>query len=336
MEKKPRLTNIADDYLVLVEVQVGDYLGEDDFVRLEDKYGRHKWAIEMDKSDNDFIFESKRYQEIQNIELQVFHESNDFHSLEVKYSQDENFFNVGKNATFGAVKMTGINDFNRQNALLDSLTSFIGKRFGGYEIKLPPSYLDPITHLAFEYYFKKNGAKIKNETNQYIDLSAPLEERSFSATNRKIVRRLKREGCEVRFEDRITKEGYKLLERNRARRGVRLSLSFNELKKQSEVLRKHYLFASCFNAEGELIAYGVCVRLRRDLLYVLYWGEECDKRSKSPVVLLCHELVEYSLRNGLRYLDAGISSLNGELDTNLFDFKQRLGFKFCNKLIVSG
>jgi mannose-1-phosphate guanylyltransferase/mannose-6-phosphate isomerase len=38
--EKHRLTNIGDSELVLVEVQVGDYLGEDDIVRLDDVYGR--------------------------------------------------------------------------------------------------------------------------------------------------------------------------------------------------------------------------------------------------------------------------------------------------------
>ena len=38
--EKHRLTNISDDELVLIEVQVGDYLGEDDIVRLDDVYGR--------------------------------------------------------------------------------------------------------------------------------------------------------------------------------------------------------------------------------------------------------------------------------------------------------
>ena len=38
--EKHRLTNIGDDKLVLIEVQVGDYLGEDDIIRLDDIYGR--------------------------------------------------------------------------------------------------------------------------------------------------------------------------------------------------------------------------------------------------------------------------------------------------------
>jgi len=37
-----RIANLHDEDLVVIEVQRGDYLGEDDIVRLEDDYGRHE------------------------------------------------------------------------------------------------------------------------------------------------------------------------------------------------------------------------------------------------------------------------------------------------------
>ncbi|MFP8780608.1 mannose-1-phosphate guanylyltransferase/mannose-6-phosphate isomerase [Hydrogenophaga sp. RWCD_12] len=40
LQEKHRLTNTGHDELVLIEVQCGDYLGEDDIVRLADTYGR--------------------------------------------------------------------------------------------------------------------------------------------------------------------------------------------------------------------------------------------------------------------------------------------------------
>lgn len=40
LKEKHRLTNIGPDELVLIEVQFGEYLGEDDIVRLADVYGR--------------------------------------------------------------------------------------------------------------------------------------------------------------------------------------------------------------------------------------------------------------------------------------------------------
>jgi mannose-1-phosphate guanylyltransferase len=39
-EHKHRLTNPGQDLLVMIEVQSGSYLGEDDIVRFEDQYGR--------------------------------------------------------------------------------------------------------------------------------------------------------------------------------------------------------------------------------------------------------------------------------------------------------
>lgn len=40
LKERHRLTNIGNDELVLIEVQCGSYLGEDDIVRLADTYGR--------------------------------------------------------------------------------------------------------------------------------------------------------------------------------------------------------------------------------------------------------------------------------------------------------
>ena len=37
---KHRLENNTDENLVIIEVQCGKYLGEDDIVRFDDKYGR--------------------------------------------------------------------------------------------------------------------------------------------------------------------------------------------------------------------------------------------------------------------------------------------------------
>jgi mannose-6-phosphate isomerase-like protein (cupin superfamily) len=40
VNKVHRIKNIDNDNLIFIEVAQGDYLGEDDIVRLEDKYGR--------------------------------------------------------------------------------------------------------------------------------------------------------------------------------------------------------------------------------------------------------------------------------------------------------
>jgi mannose-6-phosphate isomerase len=37
---KHRIINEQEEPLIFIEVQVGDYFGEDDIVRIEDDYGR--------------------------------------------------------------------------------------------------------------------------------------------------------------------------------------------------------------------------------------------------------------------------------------------------------
>ena len=39
-EAKHQITNVGNEDVVFVEIQLGEYFGEDDIVRLEDKYGR--------------------------------------------------------------------------------------------------------------------------------------------------------------------------------------------------------------------------------------------------------------------------------------------------------
>ena len=45
-----RITNMHDERLVIVEIQAGPYLGEDDICRLEDDYGRHEAGANSDQA----------------------------------------------------------------------------------------------------------------------------------------------------------------------------------------------------------------------------------------------------------------------------------------------
>ena len=40
INEKHQLSNNGNEVMQLIEVQFGDYLGEDDIIRLEDSYGR--------------------------------------------------------------------------------------------------------------------------------------------------------------------------------------------------------------------------------------------------------------------------------------------------------
>lgn len=284
-------------------------------------------------NNNKLLFELPAYQDAQRITLKDFKVNDQNYYLNLKYSTHNNKFVCGHNATFGPVKRSENISIAAYLKLLESLYSFIYNHFDSFEVKLPPAYLDTITSNAFLSYFCKKKSKILIETNQYINVQ---EEHIFSKTNRKTLRRLQNSNCLVSFDKKISLAGYELLKRNRERRKVKLSLGYDDLVKQSEVMSERYIFVSCFDTNQKLIAYCICAKLQHNLLYVLYWGEEPNERSRSPVVLLCHALIDYAKEQCICYLDVGISSVDGKLDDTLFDFKKRLGCKSSDKIIISG
>ena len=284
--------------------------------------------------DNKYLFELDNYQQLHNLECKEFSIQNEYAYFTIKYSVDDNKFWSGRNATFGIVKISKGFDVSCNADLFDNFYSFLRKNFCGYEIKLPPNYCEPAVHSVFAQYFGKKDVKLVFEENQYIDLQTLTYGNGFSKTNRKIARRLANRGYTVKFQKDLSQSGFEVLEKNRASRNVILSLSFEDLRKQSKVLREHFHFVSCYSASKDLVAYSVCVRLREDILYVLYWGEDPNYRSESPIVMLCQELIQYAKNIGCKYLDLGISSIDGEVDLNLYCFKKRLGSISCSKLVI--
>ncbi len=282
------------------------------------------------------LFELAEYQKAQKIFLNTVNFKTEEHYLDLKYSiDDKNIFVFGAKSTFGSLKRSNFINGIAYGNLINDLYRYICSNFSGFEIRLPPQYIDPISNDAFLKYFSSVNSKILTETNQYIEFADNPNSIIFSKTNQKILKRLEGSGCRVLFENHVSKKGYDLLARNRAGRDVSLSLTYEDLVAQSDFLPDRYLFVSCFDEYSNMIAYSVCVKLNDDILYVLYWGEEPIARGRSPVVLICAELIVFATLNNFKYLDIGISSVGGFLDKNLHAFKQRLGCKACQKLIIS-
>jgi hypothetical protein len=206
----------------------------------------------------------------------------------------------------------------------------------GYRIKIPPQYLEPHLYPCIEHIFLEKGAKISSEKNQHLAILNSDFSFHFSDTNKKIVRRCISKGYVVDVNSKVCKDGYRLLERNRAMRSVTLSLTFEEIERQSTRMQGRFAFFRCKDFGGDIIAYAVCIYVRSDVLYVLYWGEAPEHRKQSPVVYLAKCIIDYCIQGGIAVLDVGISSLNGILDQGLFDFKSRLGCATTLKYVIEG
>lgn len=122
----------------------------------------------------------------------------------------------------------------------------------------------------------------------------------------------------------LQRAAHRLLEANRERMGVRLSLSWEALAALERALPDTYSFFGTFDGDA-MIAAAICARVREDVLYVYAWGD-AQKNEYAPTVHLARTIYEEACYGGYRLLDAGISTVQGVPNAGLIRFKESLGF----------
>jgi len=283
-----------------------------------------------------YIFDTNEYSNAVKKEVNPITFSTDGVGLMLMPTLNEGLLEIGRYSTFSGLYFDNPVSERQISRLIDLMLEWGSESCRGYKIRVPPQYLEPNLYPCLEHIFLKKGAKIIIEKNQHLPIINQNFLFHFSDTNKKIVRRCIAMGYVVNVNDRVCQDGYSLLKRNRELRGVNLSLSFEQIEHQSKLMLDKYIFFACMDSEKNMVAYAVCVNVRSDVLYVLYWGEEPEQRKHSPVVYLAKTIIDYCIERRISFLDAGISSFNGVLDQGLFDFKSRLGFESTSKYVIEG
>lgn len=283
-----------------------------------------------------YIFDTKEYSNAVKNQVKPITFSCDGAELMVIPSVNERLFEIGGRSTFAGLYFSGSVGERQISTLIDLMLEWGGGSCKSYRIRVPPQYLEPNLYPYLESIFLKKSAKILIEQNQHLLISNKDFLSHFSDTNKKIVRRSVAKGYAVNIHGEISEDGYDLLKRNRELRGVNLSLSYDELEHQSKIMHNKYIFFECRDLDEKTLAYAVCVKIRSDVLYVLYWGEDPEQRKNSPVVFLAKSIIDYCIEKKIPILDAGISSFKGKLDRGLYDFKLRLGFESSPKYVIEG
>lgn len=281
----------------------------------------------------DYFFDTMNYSNSVNIKLHRFEVRHKNSALYGYYSVDKNKLFIGQKSTFGGVYLQDDTVPEDLENLVKKFEDEFLRKYSGYNLRLPPNYLNKKLN-EFSNIFNSIGSSVITEINQYHEITNNSNYLLFSKSNRKIFRRLKANGCTIKLSKKPNGDGYSLLEKNRKLRNVKLSLSFQEIQKQTMASEGKYIYFSCYDRANILIAYSVCVRVSRNVLYILYWGEDPKYRKRSPVVMIADAAVQFCVKNEIRWLDAGISSFNGVVDKDLHDFKRRLGFLQCEKNII--
>ena len=119
-------------------------------------------------------------------------------------------------------------------------------------------------------------------------------------------------------------EVYHLILKSREQRSHSLSMNLEELKTTVKAFKNEFVFSGAF-LNKELVAASIAMRVHRDILYNFYSGHLKKHDTISPTVTLLGGLYRYCEHHKIHLLDLGTSSLHGQPNFSLLDFKLRLG-----------
>ncbi|ELR70376.1 hypothetical protein C900_04061 [Fulvivirga imtechensis AK7] len=175
---------------------------------------------------------------------------------------------------------------------------------------------------------------LSDELNQHIVVSSEAYQAIIRKNERKRLRKCREAGFKFKqLSPGQLQEAYELIKDNRLRRGFPVTMTFEALDKMYHNLPENYLLFGVYDKD-RLIATAVSIRVSNEVLYNFYHGDAADYRSYSPVVMLLDGVYAYCQEKKIKYLDLGISSVNGEVNEGLLRFKRNCGCRTTSKKVM--
>jgi len=247
------------------------------------------------------------------------------------YEAEPKIYSSPAKGTFGGVSCNNPVEINILEIFIKHLLNYM-KLNGAIKINI---LLPPLIHnLPFNSIILniliRLGFVIKNHELGYImevDKISFIEKISYGS--QKKIKQCIRDGFLATQEKHINiTKIYSVIKESRERLGIKVSLTLNELNQMISIFPdKFHLFSISKAANlDQTYAAAVCIALTDKILYVFYWGDINNKSTYSPIVLLAQYIYTFCQNNGFNYLDAGVSTLQGEPNYGLMQFKKNLGF----------
>ena len=163
---------------------------------------------------------------------------------------------------------------------------------------------------------------LHEDLNQHIELTK--EVKIHQMQERKL-KALKTEGFQFRkmHEDEYEK-AHKFLTVCRQAQGLQINISWDRLEKLTQSLPDSYACFGVFRDE-KISALCFTVNVTEEIAYYYLPGTSPMFRNQSPMVMLIMGMVEYYKKQGFKYLDMGLSSVDGKIQETLKLFKERMG-----------
>lgn len=162
------------------------------------------------------------------------------------------------------------------------------------------------------------------DLNHHILLDQNWDSSIHKMQERKL-QSLRHDGFEFqRMDHNSFKTAHDFLTVCRKAQDLTLNISWEHLQKLITHLPNQY---ECFGVfrNGKISSLCICVNVTNDIAYYYLPATSPLFRNQSPMVLLIARMVDYYRKKGFKYLDMGISSIQGKPQESLKIFKERMG-----------
>ena len=257
-------------------------------------------------------------------------------TLAFHHTADGNYFSPGR-GTFGGLSLNEELELFALEKFIQAVTLHV--RNQGAQMMCikcaPASHDNALFAIEFNILTRLGFRSFDSELNYSMHTDIRAFKDRIDYGNVKRIRKMKREGFICgRADVELLPAVHKLLAENRARQGVLVSMSLDQLRLMFSLFpEKMHLFAVYRNStRQEMVAAAVCIEVSSSILYVLYWGDQEGMRSYSPVAMVAASIYAYCAEHGFNLMDIGISTLKGEPNHGLVNFKRNLGFTESTKI----
>lgn len=237
--------------------------------------------------------------------------------------------------TFGSISFKADLDLSVKHECVELLIKY----FNTLKAKKLIIVSEPFAHNAHHSGCLLNAYLVNDFviSNHEINYSLPVDGEplidKMMRNNKKRLTKCKREGFvfEQCFEMEDLKKVYAIIQENRKSKGFAISMTFEQIMQMYDVFKDSLYFfkASQNNVD---VASSICIRLNPNVLYVFYWGDLLGFREYSPIAFIADGIYRFAQENNFKLLDAGVSSINGNPNFGLVNFKENLGFLASPKL----
>jgi hypothetical protein len=209
-----------------------------------------------------------------------------------------------------------------------------------FEIRMPPLAYSQESYTLLNTFLLNRGFHISNaEISSIITVSRRPFESIITSWELRKLNQCRKAG--LTFHKLKTTQLsiiYHFIQDCRQQKGYSLSMSCEEIVALSQTFPKNLKLYSV-QQNNTIAAACIAILVNKKILYTFYYDHSKNFQHVSPVVLLVDGIYKDSKRQGIELIDLGTSSVNGQPNFPLLNFKLQLGalpsmkFSFYKNLV---